>query len=231
MANGTVDLKSPYYPYRKDARGYTSYAGADEIPKQILNYLLDLPQGDYTPIDDNSYPRARLWKYLCYDGANPLEKPLPTPQQKLSVIFDPERPAVNTDEEKQKHPLGFRIFPMQYWLPADYRANTLIKFYMGRDLPYDNRYSEISVVFEIVVNYMQESNLRTDAVSRLWAIENALKEALHGVNIAGIGVFSYDRRSHMDAGSHFFHDEGTNVGRELCFSLTWAESDSGGEIN
>ena len=71
---------------------------------------------------------------------------------------------------------------------------------------------------------MQENNLRTDAVSRLWAMENALKGALHGVNITGIGVFNYDRRSHMDDGSHPFHDEGTNIGREVCFSLTWAES-------
>lgn len=225
MSNCTVDFNSPFYPYRKDATGYLSYSGAEDIPKKILEYLLDLPDAaGYQPVDDNSRPRVALMKYLCYDGMKPLDNPLPTPEQKLSILFDPENPSVNTDEEKAKHPLGYRIFPMQYWLPADFRANTLLKFYIGRDLPYNNTVSEISVVFEIVVNYMQENNLRTDAVSRLWAMENALKGALHGVNITGVGVFSYDRRSHMDAGSHPFHDEGTNIGREVCFSLTWAES-------
>lgn len=225
MSDCKADFNSPYYPYNKDAPGYLSYANADNIPKKILEYLLDLPDpAGYEPQDDNNRPRVALMKYLCYDGMMPLDNPLPTPEQKLSILFDPEHPAVNTDEEKAKHPLGYRIFPMQYWLPADFRANTLIKFYIGRELPYSNTVSEISVVFEIVVNYMQENNLRTDAVSRLWAMENALKGALHGVNIAGIGVLTYDRRANMDAGSHPFHGEGTNIGREVCFSLTWAES-------
>lgn len=225
MAVCSAEFDSPYYPYKKDAAGYNSYRGADDIPLRIRDYLLDLPDAKgYAPQDNNDFPRVRLMKYLCYDGADPLSKPLPSPEIKRSLVFDANKPAVNTDEEKRKHPLGYRIFPMQYWLPADFKANTLLKFYMGRELPYSPHVSQISIVFEIVVNYMQENNLRTDAVSRLWAMENALKGALHGVNIGGIGVLTYDRRENMDAGSHPFKDEGTNIGREVCFSLTWAES-------
>ena len=222
-----VSFNSPYYPYEKVASGVLTFCGAERIPKQIANYLLDLPDGaGYEPIDDNARPRVRLAKYLWYDGANPLAKPLPTVEEKMSMVFNGDYPVLNTDEEKAKHPQGYRIFPQLYWLPAEFTAATQLKIYMGRTLPYDDFTAEIGVTFDIVVNYMQDGNLRTDALSRVYAMECALIEALNGVNINGIGKFCFNRRNHMDDGSHTFHDDGTNIGRCVGMSLTWAESDS-----
>lgn len=225
MAN--VDFNSPYYPYECVHTGYNHYDGADDIPMRIAKYLLDLPDAaGYVPQDDNSRPRVRLMKYLYYDGARPLSQPLPTPEEKLSLLYDPDHPELNTDEEKEKHPLGYRILPQVYNMPADFRAKTTLKFYVGRELPYSPYVSEIGLEFVIGANYMQDGNMRTDALSRLWAMENALKGALHGVNIGGIGVVSYDRRNHMDNGSNFTHDDGTAVFRRVNMSFAWGESGS-----
>lgn len=223
-----VSFNSPYYPYEKVASGVLSFANAERIPKLIVNYLLDLPDAaGYQPVDDNTRPRVRLLKYIWYDGANPLSNPLPTTQEKLSLVFNGQNPVVNTDEEKAKHPNGYRIFPQCFWLPAEFQAFTQLKVYVGRILPYDDFSAEIGLTFDIVVNYMQDGNLRTDALSRLYAMECALIEALNGVNITGIGKISFNRRNHMDDGSHSFHDDGTNVGRCVGMSLTWAESNGG----
>lgn len=220
-----VAFDSPYYPYEKVAPGVLTFDGAEFIPKKIVDYLLDLPDAyGYEPVDDNKRPRVKLAKLLWYDGAKPLEQTLPTPEQKLSMLFSGDNPAVNTDEEKAKHPQGYRIFPQQTWLPAEYDARTQLKVYIGQVLPYDDYVTEIGVVFEIVVNYMQDGNLRTNAYSRCYEIECALLGALNGVNVTGIGKLAFNRRIHMANGSHPFHDDGTNVCRMVAMSLTWAES-------
>lgn len=103
---------SPYYPYEKVQTGYLTMQGTEEIPYQILQYLLDLPDANgYVPVDDNNRPRVRLAKYLWYDGAQPLSQPLPTVQEKLSMLFDGDSPVPNTDEQKTAHPKGYRLYP------------------------------------------------------------------------------------------------------------------------
>ena len=114
-----IPFDSPYYPYEKTGGGFLTFAGAEFIPKKIINYLMDMPDSNgYQPVDDNNRPRVRLMKYLWYDGAKPLEQPLPTPQEKMSMLFNGDEPVVNTDEQKQKHPHGYRLFPQTFWLPS-----------------------------------------------------------------------------------------------------------------
>lgn len=221
-----VGFDSPFYPYEKTGSGFLSFAGAEFIPRKIVEYLMDMPDAyGYQPVDDNKRPRVRLMKYLWHDGAKPLEQALPTPAEKRSMLYDGSNPAVNTDDEKKKHPRGYRIFPQAFWLPAEFDARTQLKVYIGQILPYDDYTAEIGVSFELVVNYMQDGNLRTDALSRLYAMETALLGALNGVTITGIGCMCFNRRNHMANGSHSFHDDGTNVGRQIGMSLTWAESE------
>ena len=222
-----VSFDSPYYPYEKTGIGFLNFAGAEFIPYKIVNYLLDLPDAyGYQPVDDNERPRVRLMKYLWYDDDKPLENPLPTPAEKLSLLYDGNNPAVNTDEEQAKHPKGYRIFPQVFWLPAEFDARTQLKCYIGQILPYDDYSTEIGLTFELVVNYMQDSNMRTNALSRLYAMETALLGALNGVTITGVGCLCFNRRNHMANGSHSFRDDGTNVGRLIGMSLTWAESEA-----
>lgn len=222
-----VSFNSPYYPYEKVQTGYSTMLGTEKIPIKLVKYLLDLPdQSGYVPKDDNSRPRVRLAKYLWYDGANPLGNPLPTPTEKLSMLFDGGNPVIDTDEMKKKHPKGYRFYPLKLWLPSQVRAKTIVKCYMGRTTNADEYHSSLGIAFEIWCNTNLQNNTKTDAYDRAYAIEQCITEALHGVNIAGIGVVDFGRYTNLENGSREVYDEtGTNTGRRLHMSISWAESD------
>ena len=82
------DFNSPFYPYKKVYPGYIGGRGIEDVPNLIARYLMDLPDANgYVPADDNNRPRVRLMKYLYYDGAHPLDEELPSPQEKLSLLW------------------------------------------------------------------------------------------------------------------------------------------------
>lgn len=222
-----VPFTADTYPYERVLTGANRMAGAEEIPMKILRYLLDLPDAaGYVPADDNSRPRVRLAKYLWHEGANPLGQALPTPAEKLSLLFDGGAPELNTDEQKRRHPKGYRIFPQIYWEPVELEAQVLLKCYIGREIPVSPYLDKIGLVFEILVNANLEGTTRTDAYSRAYAVEKCLVGALHGVSIAGIGTVNYARSAHTDNGSGPLHDNGTHVGRILYLSIDWMEGGS-----
>ena len=169
-------------------------------------------------------------KYLCHDGANPLAQALPTPAEKLGIVFDGEEPVLDTEEQKKKHPKGYRMYPLEYWGQAQTVAQTVLKVYIGRVIPQSAFTAAIGVYFDILCNYGHETTTRTDDYARSVNIEQCLIEALNGVNIGGAGVMSFDRNAHPDNGSRAIYDQGTNVGRRLHMSLSWAESDEGSVV-
>lgn len=223
-----VDFDSPYYPYERVQTGYNTMRGSEKIPKKLIDYLLDLPdKHGYEPVDNNSRPRVRLIKYLWYDGANPLGQPLPTPQQKLSLLFDGDNPVIDTDELKTRHPKGYRLYAQKLWLPSQTIAQTLVKCYISRITHADEMHASIGIAWEIWCNANLQNNTRTDDYERTYNIEQCIVEALHGVNIAGIGVVDCGRYTNLENGSHNVYDEtGTNVGRRLHMSVSWVESES-----
>lgn len=222
-----VPFDSPYYPYEKVQIGFNTFSGAEKIPYKIISYLMDLPDANgYQPTDDNSRPRVRLMKYLWHDGANPLAQPLPTVEQKLSLLYNGDNPVLNTDELKKAHPKGYRIFPQVLWYQSQRDAQSTLKVYMDRTVAINDFKAALGVTFEIMTNTHTDSNTRTDAYSRVYDMEQCVLEALHGVNIAGVGTMEFARAAHGDAGSVSIYDtSGTNVGREVHMSLLWAESD------
>lgn len=221
-----LDFSNPWYPYARPNPGWLRYRGICEIPGKIIRYLLDLPDANgYTPMDDNTRPRVRLAKLLWYDGEKPLEQPLPTPKQKLSMLWNGDESVLNTDAQKEANPKGYRIFGQTFWLPAQFAATTFLKVYMGRNLPYSEFTTQLGFCIEIGVNYAQDNNMKTSAYSRVVQMEEALLDALNGVDICGL--ISFNRRDHMDNGSHPWHDDGTNIGRTLNFSINWYEGDGG----
>lgn len=218
-------MESDTYPYERIQTGANRMDGAEKIPYKIIDYILDMPDKfGYSPVDDNSRPRVRIAKYLWHEGANPLSKPLPTPEEKLSMLFDGDEPDINTNEQKLQHPKGYRIFPQVYWGPAELEAKVVLKCYIGRVFTPSPFLSRIGIVFEILVNSNLENTTRTDAYSRAWNIECSLVAALNGVNIAGVGTVHNDRPAHLDNGSSVLHDNGTHVGRILYMSIDWEES-------
>ena len=209
-----VDLLSPYYPYVKSQETYYDLSETVTLPRKIADYLIDAPKGAYVPPDDNKYPRCRLWKYLYYDGAKPLNEPLPTIQQKMSVVFDPNNPQ-NPPTDK-----GYRLIPQVFRKQSEENARTSIYVYLGRTVPIDDEFKiALSVHFRIWTHYTYELNTKSDVYSRVFAIEQALIECLHGVNMDGIGTFFFSKFKHPDCGSGVFYDGETNVGRELTIAL------------
>lgn len=203
--------------------------GAELIPTKICRYLLDLPdQNGYVPVDDNNRPRVKLAKYLWYDEPNPLGKPLPTVEEKLSMLFDSNNPVLDTNELKALHPKLYRLYPIQYWGPSQLIAQTTLKVYVGRVIPSSGISAQIGINFEIMVNVNLENGLKTDAIAKSYAIETALISALNGVNIGGVGVMTFNRYEHIESGSTtIYDDEGVNVGRLLRMSMNWMESGEG----
>lgn len=209
-----ADTRSKWYPYHKIYEGYFDLKHTVEIPRKIMDYILDMPNGTYTPPDDNDYPRARLWKYLYYDGAHPLDQPLPTPAQKMSVLFNPDDPTRPPDPAK-----GFRLIPQLFIKPAQTDAQTRIYVYLGNTLADNDFTVQMSVVFDIWTHYTEEANTHSEAYSRAIAISQALLETFHGVNIDGVGSFYFNRTKHSACGERVFDDGDSNVGRRLVMGL------------
>lgn len=220
------DFSSPYYPYEKVQTGFSTLKGSEELTHKILMYLLDLPdKNGYVPVDDNERPRVRFAKYVWYDGARPLAQPLPTPEQKLSLVFDGDDPVTNTDEQKEKHPKGYRLYWQVFWGQTQTEAKTVVKCYLGRSIPSSAHTAQIGITFEIMCNTNQETTTRTDAYERAYDIEQCIIEALNGINIGGVGVVSFSRLDHADCGSKAINDRsGTIVGRQLNMAISWADS-------
>lgn len=225
MATSRPPLNSPTYPYYRVIKGANRLRGMELIPYKLLMYLLDLPDAfGYTPIDDNEkYPRCRLNKYIWYDGPNPLDNPLPTPQEKLSLLFDPEQPDINTDTQKAAHPQGYRYFWQRLIGQSQLEAGVILKCYLGRISEPRKFETNIGVIFEVWVNVNLETNTKTSAYQRSVDIEQCLHEALDGVNIAGVGTVSFARNDSIYNGSEPIWDEMTNIGRYINCSVAWAE--------
>lgn len=214
-----VDINSPYYPYIKVQSGNFNFKQYAEFPRLICDYLMDMPYGAYAPVDDNSNPRVRLWKYLYHDVERPLTLQLPTAEQKSSVMFDPERP---TEPPTEK---GYRLIPQQYIKPSQTDAQTRIYVYLGRTISQDDFTYTPSVIFDIFTHYTYELNTKSAEYSRTAAIVAALIEALDGVNMTGIGTFSFSRRAHPDCCTKPIFDGNTNVGQELVIGLKMATAE------
>lgn len=226
-----AEFSSPYYPYEKVIEGANTMLGSERIPMTVLRYLLDLPDAEgYTPSDDNDRPRVRLAKWLYYDGANPLGRPLPTPAQKLSMLYDPDHPAVNTEQERAEHPVGYRVYPLFYWYNSQTMAQTTLKCYVSKVIPTSPFKATVGITFDILCSSVQENNSRTDAYARSYNIEQCIIEAMHGVNMTGVGTIEFSRRVHFDDGSEAIWDDGTNVGRRLTLSIDWMESRGGAVV-
>ncbi len=209
------DLENQWYPYNKVQEGFYDASDSDELLHKIMYYLLDLPDGNgYTPKDDNSYPRCRMWKLLYYDGARPLENPLPPPKKKKEVLFDPDNPENPPSEN------GYRLIPQIYIKPAQEKSQTRIYCYLGRAVADDDFTLQLSVIFDVWSNYTQENNTKlNEAYSRTWSIVQCLIQAFHGVNMAGVGEFYFNRSKHPDCGTKPLADKKDNVGFSVTMGL------------
>lgn len=223
--NARVSANSQWYPYIKVYEGFYDLSQTVDIPRKIMDYLLDMPDGYYTPQDDNAKARTRLWKYLYYDESHPENQPLPTPQQKMSVLFDPDEPTKPPTDK------GYRLIPQLFIKPSQTDAQTRIYVYMGRTIATDDFEVQLSVVFDIWTHYTNESNTKTaEAYSRVFAIEQAIIEAFHGVHMAGVGSFYFNRAKHSDCGSTTMTDRDSNVGRRLVLGLSVKSETPSGNI-
>lgn len=219
--NEPVDFSSHYYPYRRIVNGVVM-KGAELIPYKIMRYLLDLPDSaGYMPADDNNRPRVRLMKHLFYDCADPLSQPLPTPEEKLSILFDPEHPDINSDEQKAKHPKGYRMYTQRNVAQSLLEAKTLLKIYPGRILDPTDFRAIIGFQAEIWTSPNLHSNTRTTERDRVFDIECALRDSLDNVDMAGVGCIKFSRNDGSYNGSEVIFAENGMCGRVVYFSTAW----------
>ena len=210
---------NPYFPYQKVA-DYTTIPDAETLLKKIVDYLLDFPMKGYTPPSDTSTPRSRLSRLLYYDVPHPLDQPLPTPAQKISMVFDPESPDVPPDKDK-----GYRVYPMIYPIQAESMGRTSLKIFMGYAKPFSPMRVEQSVMFEVLSNTALEGNQATTSLSRTYQICVEILRSLNGVNMEGVGGFYFDRRQLTDCGLEPIADKSQNVGYRLTMGLTFMGSE------
>ena len=211
-----ADRVNPYYPYNKIVPSVSTLPDAEKLLKKIVDYLLDLPMKGYQPVDDNTYPRCALMKLLYYDVPHPLDQPLPTPQQKLQIVFDPESPDVPHDKDK-----GYRIYPMIYPIQAQSEGQTTLKIFMGWAKATSSMRIDQSIGFEVLTNTAYENNSGGTSLSRTYHICVAILRALNGVNIDGVGAFYFDRRQHTECGLEPIADKSQNVGYRLTVGLSY----------
>lgn len=202
-----------YEPYKR-INAYNTLPDADEILRKVLYYLIDMPAAGHTPFTDNRCPRVRIAKYLYHDTSRPLDQAVPTPQQKLSLIYDPSNPAEPPTSK------GFRIFPQIASTEAQEDAQTRLYAFMGFVDPTNAYRADVSVVFRILCSTSYDSNTKDSAASRSWAIANAIVEALSGVDIGGVGTFYFDRRQNSECSIRYITDDQFNVGYQLVLGLT-----------
>ena len=206
---------NPYYPYQR-VQGYNTLPALELLPNRIRDYLMDMPGAEYTPPDDNSYPRCALMKYLYYDTPLPLNNPLPTMQQKVSIVFDPETPDRPPDPSK-----GFRVYSQALVSQAQTKGQTIMRIFMGRILSSSNFRTEASVHIVFLSNASYDANTRDTALSRTFAMACLAVRALNGVNLGeGIGTLYFDRKQHADCGIIPVNDENMNVGYQLTLGVT-----------
>ena len=131
--------------------------------------------------------------------------------------FNPDRPS-NTDK-------GYRVFPMSNTAQANTMGQTILRIVMGQTSWQTPYIATLSVNFQILSNYTLESNTMSTVESRTYAMEQAIIQALHGVNITGVGTFmatksqySYGSRNTINNGSKPVSDDQEMVGRVLTMS-------------
>lgn len=202
-----------YEPYKR-INAYNTLPDADEILRKVLYYLIDMPAAGHTPFTDNRCPRVRIAKYLYHDTSRPLDQAVPTPQQKLSLIFDPSNPAEPPTSK------GFRILPQIASTEAQEDAQTRLYAFMGFVDPKNPYTANISVVFRILCNTSYDTNTKDAALSRSWGIAQAIVEALSGVNIDGVGTFYFDRQQHSECSIRYITDDQHNVGYQVVIGLS-----------
>lgn len=215
-----VDVSSPYYPYER-VQGYQTLPLLEDLPYTVRDYLMDMPSKGYTPPDNNDYPRCRIAKMLYWDDPLPLQKPLPTVAQKLSIVYDPLHPG-NAPTDK-----GYRVFS-QFLVPeAQLYGQTVLKIYVAR-IKSTNAYTgEVAVNFDVLANAAYDANTRTTALSRTLAIASDIQRSLSGVNFPmGVGTWYFDRTRMTDVGLQMITDEVQNVGYRLTMGISFTGAEN-----
>ena len=218
-----ADLTLPfdqYYPYKR-IQGYATMPNLEIIPRMVRDYLMDLPSKGYEPPDDNRSFRCQLMKYLYYDDNDPLSHPLPTPAQKMSLVYDAANPDKPPDKER-----GYRIFAQELVSNAQDVGQSLMRIYMGRVVPVDAYTVQAAICMHFLCNAAYETHTRGLALQRSFAMTCLAERALSGVNFgAGVGTIYFNRRLHGDSNIYLLDDESTNVGYRLTMGLTVMGSD------
>lgn len=193
--------------YARVQERYANYHEQETLIYKVVDSLLDLPRDGYTPFDYGA--RADLMRLIYYDDRNPFAKPLPTPKQKKSLIFNPDRSDNPPDVSK-----GYRIFLQSRAIEPQERMKTQVHISLGMERPDTDLHSIVELIFVIITGANYEDLVDENGIhrSRTYCIASRIKRALNGVNIAGVGTISYSRKKQTTCGMVEFQDNYFNIG-------------------
>ena len=96
---------------------------------------------------------------------------------------------------------------------------------MGRAIPRDDYKTILGIKFQLDINYALDSLMKTEQYSKSYVIFQAVMEALHGVNITGVGTVYFNKTIHGDCGYTVYHQEGISNYADWTMAVEWQESE------
>ena len=202
---------------------FNNLPNAENYCYSILNYLLDLPKGSYTPTDEG--PRADLIRLLWYDTPDALSRTahsLPTAAEKTSLVYKPDVPNPSAEQAPQ----GYRLFLQQRISEAQLDQKTELRVFPSYVDPASDFSAKQVIQFQILCG--MSINPLAGGQSRAYSIALNLIRALNGVDFGGsINVLHFNRIFHRSCGIEPFSDARYNLGYNLIMATEFATD--GGE--
>lgn len=184
---------------------------AENLCNDIITYLLDLPRADYTPADEGA--RADIARMLWYDTADALDRsvnPLPTAEQKKSLIYNPKDPTPDI----QKRPKGYRLFLQPRIGETQTEQKTELRVFMGETYPTSDYRAIQAIEFQILCG--MSLDVMQGGISRSYNMLLSIIRALNGVDIGGgSNTIHFNRNFYHFSGSEYFNDGRFNCGYYL----------------
>lgn len=208
-------------PIFKKLYPYNNLPNAEHLCYNILTYLLDLPKEGYSPTDEGA--RADLARLLWYDTPDALSRTthaLPTPTQKLSMIYNPDVP----NPSNTKAPQGYRLFLQQRVIEAQLDQKTELRIFPSYTDPTNDYFTKQGIQFQILCG--MSINPLQGGMSRAYNIALCILRALNGVDIGcSTGVIHFSRQYFRSCTIEPFSDARYNLGYNLIMATEFSTSE------
>ena len=209
-----------YDPIYEQTYAFNDFPRAENLTNEIMTYLLDLPRNGYMPSDEG--PRADLARMLWYDSPDALDRsvcPLPTAEQKKTLIYNPKIVTPTTEQA----PKGYRLFMQPRIGETQTEQKAELRIFMGETYPVSDYRAMQAIEFQILVGMSMDTMI--GGISRSYYMQLCILRALNGVDVGGgSNTIHFNRNYYHFSGSEYFNDGRFNVGYYLRMATEFSVS-------